>query len=112
VPPPPALGGIRLNGWKNRRNERRPGFEIPLRTAPMGRRLAAAGIDATLVMGAIRGFTYIFFKITAEMPSLAKTGRNRIFSCRRILVRLPVPLAGLQWRHAGLEASQAGVATV
>src|SRR5882724_183391 len=79
VPPPPALGGISIERVEEPANERRPGFEIPLRTAPMGRRLAAAGIDATLVMGAIAAFTYIFFKITAEMPSLAKLAGTAFF---------------------------------
>jgi len=79
VPPPPALGGISIERVEEPANERRPGFEIPLRTAPMGRRLAAAGIDATLVMGAIAAFTYIFFKITAEMPSLAKLAGPAFF---------------------------------
>jgi uncharacterized RDD family membrane protein YckC len=72
VPPPPALGGISIEPVEEPANERRPGFEIPLRAAPMGRRVAAAGIDAALVMMAIAGFAYVFFRITAEVPSPAR----------------------------------------
>jgi uncharacterized RDD family membrane protein YckC len=71
APPPPALGGISIEPVEEPANERRPGFEIPLRAAPLGRRIAAAGIDAVLVMTAIAAFAYVFFRITAELPSLA-----------------------------------------
>ena len=57
-PPPPALGGISIEPVEEPASERRPGFEIPLRPAPMGRRVAAAGIDATLVIAAIAAFAY------------------------------------------------------
>lgn len=79
VPPPPALGGISIEPVEEPANERRPGFEIPLRAAPMGRRMAAAGIDAVLVMTAIAAFAYVFFRITAEVPSLAKVAGTAFF---------------------------------
>jgi uncharacterized RDD family membrane protein YckC len=72
VPPPPALGGISIEAAEEPANERRPGFEIPLQAAPMGRRVAAASIDAGLVMAALAAFAYIFFRITAEVPSPAR----------------------------------------
>jgi hypothetical protein len=72
VPPLPALGGISIEPVEVPANERRPGFEIPLRTAPMGRRMAAAGIDAVLVAAAIGAFAYIFFRITNAVPSPAR----------------------------------------
>jgi uncharacterized RDD family membrane protein YckC len=72
VPPLPALGGISIEPVEVPPNERRPGFEIPLRTAPMRRRMAAAGIDALLVAGAIGAFAYIFFRITNSVPSTAR----------------------------------------
>jgi uncharacterized RDD family membrane protein YckC len=71
VPPPPALGGISIEAVEEPANERRPGFEIPLRAAPMGRRVVAAGIDALLVVTAIVTFAYIFFRITTVVPSPA-----------------------------------------
>ncbi len=72
VPPPPALGGFLIEPVEEPPNERRPGFEIPLQAAPMGRRLAASAIDATLVTSAFAAFAYIFFRFTAELPPLAK----------------------------------------
>jgi uncharacterized RDD family membrane protein YckC len=79
VPPLPALGGISIEPVEELANERRPGFEIPLQAAPMGRRMAAAGIDAVLVMTAIAAFAYVFFRITAEVPSLAKVAGTAFF---------------------------------
>ena len=79
VPPPPALGGISIEPVEELANERRPGFEIPLRAAPMGRRVAAAGIDAVLVTTAIAAFAYIFFRITAEVPPPAKVAETAFF---------------------------------
>jgi len=70
APPPPALGGILIEPVEEPANERRPGFEIPLQAAPMARRVAAAAIDATLVISAFAAFAYIFFRISAETPPL------------------------------------------
>ena len=80
LPPPPALGGISIEPAEEPANDRRPGFEIPLQAAPMGRRVAAAGIDAVLVMTAITAFSYIFFRITGEVPSPAKVAGPHLFS--------------------------------
>jgi uncharacterized RDD family membrane protein YckC len=79
VPPPPALGGIMIEPEEEPANERRPGFEIPLRAAPMSRRVAAAAVDAALVMSAIAAFAYIFFKITAVAPPPAKIAGLGVF---------------------------------
>ena len=72
APPPPALGGILIEPAEAPANERRPGFEIPLQSAPMSRRMVASAIDAALVMSAFAAFAYIFFRITAELPPLGK----------------------------------------
>jgi uncharacterized RDD family membrane protein YckC len=85
VPPPPALGGILIEPVEEPETERRPGFEIPLRAAPMSRRMAAAGIDAALVVSAIATFAYIFFRITAAVPPPAKMAGIGVF------------LVGLAW---------------
>jgi uncharacterized RDD family membrane protein YckC len=74
TPPPPALGGILIEPVEEPANERRPGFEIPLQAAPMSRRMAASAIDATLVLSAFAAFTYLFFRINAELPPLGKIG--------------------------------------
>jgi uncharacterized RDD family membrane protein YckC len=72
APPPPALGGILIEPVEEPANERRPGFEIPLQAAPMSRRMAASAIDATLVLSGFAAFTYLFFRINAELPPLSK----------------------------------------
>ena len=66
-PPAPALGGIILEP-EEREPERRPGFDIPLKSAPMRRRLAATLCDAGLVLGACLLFGYISFRITGTLP--------------------------------------------
>ncbi len=68
TPPPPALGGILIEPDEAPASERRPGFEIPLQTAPVARRAVAVAIDGIFVLAALAGFGYIFFRITAEMP--------------------------------------------
>jgi uncharacterized RDD family membrane protein YckC len=70
VLPPPALGGILMDALEEPAQERRPGFELPLQAAPMSRRLLAGTIDSLFVITAFAGFAYIFFRITAIVPSL------------------------------------------
>jgi uncharacterized RDD family membrane protein YckC len=69
-PPPPALGGILIEPVEQPAMERRPGFEMPLKSAPMSRRLAAVAIDALIVLVALTAFSYLFFWITATVPPL------------------------------------------
>lgn len=78
LPPPPALGGISIEPVEEPENERRPGFEIPLRAAPMSRRIAAAAVDAVLVISAIAAFAYIFFRITDVVPPPAKVAGTAV----------------------------------
>jgi uncharacterized RDD family membrane protein YckC len=85
APPPPALGGISIEPVEEAANDRRPGFEIPLQAAAMGRRLVAAGTDALLVGASIAAFAYIFFRITSAVPPPAKVAGTAFF------------LAGLFW---------------
>jgi uncharacterized RDD family membrane protein YckC len=70
LPPPPALGGITIEPVEEPATERRPGFELPLQTAPMPRRLLAGAIDTLLVISAFTVFAYIFFRVTALIPPL------------------------------------------
>lgn len=67
APPPPALGGIILP-TEEKEPERRPGFEIPLQSAPMGRRVAAMAIDGMFVLAACGLFGYIVFKMAGTPP--------------------------------------------
>ena len=73
APPPPALGGILIEPLEEPAAERRPGFEVPLQSAPMSRRLAAVGIDALIVLLALSGFSYIFLRITTTIPPWQRT---------------------------------------
>ena|SRR5579862_3462740 len=68
APPPPALGGITIEPAPVPEFEKRPGIDIPLQSAPMGRRMAAAFVDGLLISGATALFGYIFWKITAVRP--------------------------------------------
>jgi uncharacterized RDD family membrane protein YckC len=68
-PPPPALGGILIEPVEQPVLEKRPGFEIPLQSAPMSRRMAAVAIDALIVLAALGGFSSLFFWITATVPA-------------------------------------------
>ncbi len=70
VLPPPALGGILMEPVEEPPRERRPGFELPLQSAPMSRRLLAVAIDGLLVASAFAGFAYIFFRVTSIVPTL------------------------------------------
>jgi uncharacterized RDD family membrane protein YckC len=69
IAPPPALGGILIESEEEPESERRPGFEVPLRSASKGGRMAAAFIDGAIVLAGGALFGFVFFKVT--MASLA-----------------------------------------
>jgi uncharacterized RDD family membrane protein YckC len=69
LPPPPALGGILIEAAEDPPNEKRPGFEIPLQSAPMRQRLLAVAVDGGIVLTALAGFAAIFFKLTGTIPA-------------------------------------------
>ncbi|MBV9574194.1 MAG: RDD family protein [Acidobacteriales bacterium] len=68
--PPPALGGVTISAKAAPENKPRPGFEIPLHSAPLSRRVLAASIDALLVLLASGLFTYIFSLISKTIPGI------------------------------------------
>ena len=70
LPPPPALGGILIESAEAPKDERRVGFELPLKAAQLTRRILAGLTDGLLVMAALAAFAYIFFRITSIMPPL------------------------------------------
>jgi uncharacterized RDD family membrane protein YckC len=71
VPPPPALGGIIIEPVQQPELEKRPGIDIPLRSAPLGRRLLSALIDGLIIASNCAVFSLIFWKVTAlEPPTL------------------------------------------
>ncbi len=70
LPPPPAMGGILIEQQAEPEPERRPGFDVPLQPAPLGRRVVAGGFDAVLVILAIAIFGYVVVRINGTVPPL------------------------------------------
>jgi uncharacterized RDD family membrane protein YckC len=67
LPPPPAMGGILIEPQRTSEPERRPGFDMPLQSAPLGRRLWAGMIDALFLAIAVALFGYVFARITSAL---------------------------------------------
>jgi uncharacterized RDD family membrane protein YckC len=70
APPPPALGGITIDAAKQPEAEKRPGIDVPLESAALGRRVAAALVDGTIIAVAATLFGFIFWKVAAVHPPL------------------------------------------
>jgi RDD family len=68
APPPPALGGITIEPTRVEEPERVPGIDIPLQSAPLGRRLLASMIDWVIIGTASALFGLVFWKVTAMRP--------------------------------------------
>jgi hypothetical protein len=68
APPPPALGGITIEPAPVQEPEKRPGIDIPLQSAPLGRRLAAGVVDGLIIGAASTLFGYIFWKVAGVCP--------------------------------------------
>jgi uncharacterized RDD family membrane protein YckC len=68
APPPPALGGITIEPARVEEPEKRPGIDIPLQSAPLGRRLLAAGIDGVIIGAASALSGFIFWKVALVRP--------------------------------------------
>jgi uncharacterized RDD family membrane protein YckC len=70
APPPPALGGITIEAAEHPEAEKRQGIDIPLQSAPLGRRLVAALVDGVIIAAASALFGFIFWKVAAVRPPL------------------------------------------
>lgn len=68
VPPPPALGGITIESVPVEQTEKCRGIDIPLQSAPLGRRLAAGTVDGVVIGAASALFGYVFWKVAAARP--------------------------------------------
>lgn len=73
APPPPALGGITIEPVPQESPEKQLGIDIPLQSAPLGRRLAASAIDGVIVAAASTLFGYIFWKVAGIRPPQFQT---------------------------------------
>jgi len=70
VPPLPALGGITIEAAERTEPEKRPGIDIPLQSAALGRRVLASAVDGLIVLLAAGLFGGIFWKVAAVRPPL------------------------------------------
>jgi len=70
VTPPPAMGGITIEDARPLEPERRPGIDMPLRTAPLGLRIWAMVVDWIVVLSASALFAYISYRVSATRPPL------------------------------------------
>jgi uncharacterized RDD family membrane protein YckC len=68
--PAPALGGIVLETEDEPATEERPGFEVPLRSASIPRRLFAAAVDTVVIIAAAVLFASIFVQMVKALPPL------------------------------------------
>jgi hypothetical protein len=84
VPPPPALGGMTIEEIEKPEPERRLGIDMPLQSAPIGRRLMAGLIDGTLVVTAGAVFGAIYYRIVGTTPTpvqVAMMGSGLLILC-------------------------------
>ena len=72
VPPPPALGGVTIEEVARAEPERRPGIDMPLQSAPLGQRVMAAAIDASVVFAAAVMFGGVFYRVARVTPTLVQ----------------------------------------
>jgi uncharacterized RDD family membrane protein YckC len=68
APPPPALGGITIEAAQQAQDEKRPGIDVPLRSAPLARRIAAAAADGLIVAAASALSGFVFWKVAGVRP--------------------------------------------
>src|SRR6266496_1692799 len=67
LPPPPALGGILIEETTEQEPERRPGFDMPLQSATLSRRMLAGAVDGLFVAGALTIFGYAFLRFNGPI---------------------------------------------
>ncbi len=67
LPPPPALGGILIEPSEAEAARTQAELELPLRGAPMLRRLTASAIDGLIIGVAFAIFAYTFWHITGQV---------------------------------------------
>src|SRR6266700_6297831 len=68
---PPAMGGILIDPVQEPEPERRPGFDMPLQSAPLSRRLLAGGTDLLVLATAIAVFESIVIRVAGPLTSRA-----------------------------------------
>jgi len=111
APPLPALGGISIEAVERPEAEKRPGIDIPLQSAPLGRRFLATLVDGTIVASSSALFGFIFWKVAAVRPPLVQIlGLGAAIPClfwlayQYLLIVYSASTPGL--RIAGLELAR------
>jgi len=75
APPPPALGGMLIETEERPEEEKRPGIDIPLQSAPLEKRLLATAVDGIIILAAAALFGYIVFRLNhPKFPVLQIAG--------------------------------------
>ena len=77
LPPPPAMGGSLIEESRDQEYERRPGFDMPLQSASLSRRLLAGGIDVVVILLAMAGFGYVS-RITGSLSQMRSVSQIRV----------------------------------
>ena len=62
------MGGILIEPRREPEPERRPGFDIPLQSAQLRRRVWAGAIDGLLVAVGVVAFAYVFLRFVTVLP--------------------------------------------
>ena len=70
LPPPPAMGGILIEQQLAPEPERRPGFDLPLQSSSLRRRILAGVFDSVLIAAALAVFGYVFVRLNGSMLPL------------------------------------------
>jgi hypothetical protein len=70
--PLPALGGISIEAPERKEAEKQPGIDIPLQSAPLGRRIFAAMVDGIVIAAASVLCGFIFAKVSAVRPAVSQ----------------------------------------
>jgi len=78
VSPLPALGGILIEEAIQQEPERRPGFDMPLQTAPLSRRFLAGAVDALLVTVGLATFGYVFLRFSGPFQTTKLLLQNTV----------------------------------
>jgi uncharacterized RDD family membrane protein YckC len=77
APPPPAMGGILMEAQAVEQEEKRPGIDVPLQSAPIEKRMLATAIDGLLVLSATALFASIVFRLAhPQLPLLQTAGTS------------------------------------
>jgi len=70
LPPPPAMGGILIEPQLAPGPERQPGFDLPLQSAPLRRRILGGLFDSLVVAMAVALFGYVVVRVNGSVLPL------------------------------------------